>query len=128
MNMPNRSHVLQGAIQKAARGAYEAERDLTWASGQHVAQAARLKQKSIARCERVLMQALRENLIRARGVRDLVGVVLDAQLVARWSIEGQVPTPHYWTQVARLKRAVDKAWRTARRRQSLALIIGGRHE
>lgn len=102
---------LQQAFQSAARQAFEAERDLAWCAFPHVAST---HSKALARCERVVLQAAREEWISLAGAQALIGLVMDAQTLARWKVEGK-DVPDYWQQVESLEGAITRTWRRARR-------------
>lgn len=103
---------LQKAFHRAARHAYEAERDLAWCPYPYVKKG---HEQALARCERVVLQAAREAWITLAGAQALIGVVLDAQTLARWSVKKPEDAPVYWHQVEGLERAIDRTWRRARR-------------
>lgn len=78
--------------------------------------AARTHARAQARVERVIYQAQRERLIPLPTVQALLGIVLDAQTLARWRITGKPvpPSSGYWDTLDAMDRAIDRAWRRAR--------------
>lgn len=109
-----RPHILRSAIKKAARQAFDAERALAWTPDNPVCR--RSHARAVARVERAIYQAHRERFIPTLTVQVLLGIVLDAQALARWRITGKPvpPTSGYWDTLDAMDRAIDRAWRRAR--------------
>lgn len=110
-----RPHILRSAIKKAARRAFDAERALAWTPDNPACR--RSHARAVARVERAIYQAQRERLIPLPTVQALLGIVLDAQTLARWRINGKQPAPAekgYWDTLDAMDRAIDRAWRRAR--------------
>lgn len=110
-----RPHILRQAIKKAARQAFDAERALAWTPDNPVFR--RTHARAQARVERAIYQAQRERLIPLPTVQALLGIVLDAQMLARWRIDGKQPVASnagYWDTLDAMDRAIDRAWRRAR--------------
>ncbi|WP_395119860.1 hypothetical protein ACFCQI_02815 [Rhodanobacter sp. FW102-FHT14D06] len=112
-----RPHILRSAIKKAARNAFDAERALAWTPDNPVCR--RTHARAVARVERAIYQAQRERLIPLPTVQALLGIVLDAQTLARLRITGKQSVPPgtstgYWDTLDAMDRAIDRAWRRAR--------------
>lgn len=109
-----RPHFLRHAIKKAARQAFDAERALAWTPTDPACRRARARAQ--ARVERAIYQAQRERFIPTLTVQVLLGIVLDAQTLARWRITGKPvpPSAGYWDTLDAMDRAIDRAWQRAR--------------
>jgi len=109
-----RPHILRSAIKKAARQAFDAERALAWRPTDPACR--RSHARAQARVERAIYQAQRERLIPMLTVQVLLGIVLDAQTLARWRITGKPvpPSASYWDTLDAMDRAIDRAWQRAR--------------
>ena len=110
-----RPHILRHAIKKAARQAFDAERALAWTPNDPACR--RTHARAIARVERAIYQAQRERFIPMLTVQVLLGIVLDAQTLARWRISGKQSAPRtasYWDTLDAMDRAIDRAWQRAR--------------
>lgn len=110
-----RPHILRSAVKKAARHAFDAERALAWTPTDPACR--RSHARAVARVERAIYQAQREGLIPTVTVQALMGIVLDAQVLARSRITRKrpsAPSASYWEVIDAMDRAVDRAWRRAR--------------
>lgn len=110
-----RPHILRQAIKKAARQAFDAERALAWTPTDPACR--RTHARAQARVERAIYQAQRERFIPMLTVQVLLGIVLDAQTLARWRISGKQsapPSAGYWDTLDAMDRAIDRAWQRAR--------------
>lgn len=103
----SRPAVLRGALLRAAHACLWAEENAVWhRDTAHAAHFNQERTQAQLRVERVLIQAQIEGLIDANGVRQLLGLVLDALVDVRWRHEAR--HGEHAVTIPEIERSLDK--------------------